>query len=243
MTFGLIMAGGLGKRMGSTLPKVLHEINNKPMICYVIEKAFEIGCTEIGIIVGKYYEQIKSKICEYYFNDTRIIYIEQNEPLGTAHAVKCALKWMETNLDIKTSILILSGDVPLISVNTLKNLLVKDNSILITKTDKPDGCGRIIFNSNNNVEKIIEEKDCKPEQKNIKYINCGLYNIKLTVLLETIHKITNKNMSQEYYLTDMIEITNNLGYKINSYNLPENNFIEIANINTQEDLLYIKSII
>jgi UDP-N-acetylglucosamine diphosphorylase/glucosamine-1-phosphate N-acetyltransferase len=240
MKFGLIMAGGLGKRMGSLLPKVLHEINCKPMIYYVIEKAFEIGCTQIGIIVGKYHEQIKLKIDEYYLNDSRIVYIEQKEPLGTGHAVKCALNWMNLHLNVNTDVLILSGDVPLISVNTLQNLLQKDNSILITKTDKPDGCGRIIFNLNNNVEKIIEEKDCTIDQKNIKYINCGIYNMKLRLLLETINKITNENMAQEYYLTDMIEIASKLDYKIETYELPKERLIEVANINTLADLEFVK---
>ena len=77
MRFGLIMAGGLGKRMNSTLPKVLHEIYDKPMIYYVIEKAFQAGCSQIGIIVGKYYEVIKMSIDTYYLNDKRIIYIIQ----------------------------------------------------------------------------------------------------------------------------------------------------------------------
>ena len=236
MRFGLIMAGGLGKRMNSTLPKVLHEIYDKPMIYYVIEKAFQAGCSQIGIIVGKYYQVIKMSIDTYYLNDNRISYIIQEEPLGTGHAIKCSLDWMQQNLDINTDILILSGDVPLISINTLKNLLNKENSLLITKTNNPTGCGRIFFNSENNVEKIIEEKDCTEEQREIKYINCGIYNIKLRVLLETINKITNNNMSKEYYLTDMIEIANNNNIKINTYELPEDKTIEVANINTQEDL-------
>lgn len=243
MRVGLIMAGGLGKRMKSTISKVLHEINNIPMICYVIEKAFEIGCFQVGIIVGKYFEMIKNKIDEYFPLNDKIFYIFQDEPLGTGHAIKCALPWMKDNFDINTDILILSGDVPLISTETLNNLLKIDNSILITKINKPDGCGRIIFNQENNIVKIIEEKDCSLDEKNIKYINCGIYNIKLYILLDTIYEIKNLNSSKEYYLTDMIEIINNFGYKINSYDLPENKFIEIANINTQEDLLYIKSII
>ena len=242
MIFGLIMAGGLGKRMSSSLPKVLYEINEKPMIYYVIEKAFQAGCKQIGIIVGKYYEIIKSNIDVYYLNDTRIIYIIQEEPLGTGHAIKCSLDWMENNLDKNTDILILSGDVPLISIKTLENLLEKENSLLITKTNNPKSCGRIIFNSQNNVEKIIEEKDCTLDQKEIKYINCGIYNIKLRVLLETINKITNNNIAKEYYLTDMIEIANNHNININIYELPEDKVIEITNINTQEDLAYVNNL-
>jgi UDP-N-acetylglucosamine diphosphorylase/glucosamine-1-phosphate N-acetyltransferase len=243
MRFGLIMAGGLGKRMGSSLPKVLHEINEKPMIYYVIEKAFRTNCEKVGIIVGKYYDIIKNKIDEFFPQNDKIVYILQNEPLGTGHAIKCSLRWMKDNLDLDTDILILSGDVPLISTETLNNLLEQDNSILITKTTKPDGCGRIIFNSNNNVKKIIEEKDCSSDELLIQYINCGIYNIKLHILLETIIEIKNLNLAKEYYLTDMIEIANNFGYKINKYELPEDKTIEIANINTQADLAYVKSMI
>jgi bifunctional N-acetylglucosamine-1-phosphate-uridyltransferase/glucosamine-1-phosphate-acetyltransferase GlmU-like protein len=150
---------------------------------------------------------------------------------------------MEKNLEINTDILILSGDVPLISINTLKNVLDKENSLLITKTNNPTGCGRIIFNLENNVEKIIEEKDCTEEQRKIKYINCGIYNMKLRVLLETINKITNNNVAKEYYLTDMIEIANNNNIKINTYELPEDKTIEISNINTQEDLANVINLI
>jgi hypothetical protein len=167
----------------------------------------------------------------------------QEEPLGTGHAIKCSLDWMQQNLDINTDILILSGDVPLISINTLKNVLDKENSLLITKTNNPKGCGRIIFNLENNVEKIIEEKDCTEEQREIQYINCGIYNMKLRVLLEIINKITNNNVAKEYYLTDMIEIANNNNIKINTYELPEDKTIEISNINTQEDLANIINLI
>jgi bifunctional N-acetylglucosamine-1-phosphate-uridyltransferase/glucosamine-1-phosphate-acetyltransferase GlmU-like protein len=241
MRFGLIMAGGLGKRMNSSIPKVLHEINSKPMICYVIDSAFSIGCLQVGIIVGKYKTVIEEKINEYYPNDTRIIWIEQNEPLGTGHAILCALDWMKCNLSFDTSIFILSGDVPLIKSYTLEQLDQNPNSILVTRYSNPSGYGRIIV-KNNMIIDIVEEKDCSDKEKEINLVNCGLYSMKLNLLLNIIPLITNDNVAKEYYLTSMIKIAFDKGYIINMYELPESESIQIANINTQEDLLTINNI-
>jgi UDP-N-acetylglucosamine diphosphorylase/glucosamine-1-phosphate N-acetyltransferase len=242
MKFGLILAGGLGKRMESSIPKVLHEINNKPMICYVIDTAFKVGCESVGIIVGKYKPMISETIGKFYPNDTRINWIDQEEPLGTAHAVLCGLDWMSANLSPETNILILSGDVPLISTNTLEKLMEKPNSILTNRLDNPQGYGRVCLNLNT-VQKIIEEKDCTPEEKKINLVNCGIYSMELSFLLEIIPKITNVNSAQEYYLTDMVKLGYEQNYQINWYELPQSQSIEIANVNTKEELANIKKLL
>lgn len=238
MKFGLILAGGLGKRMGSSTPKVLHQLLSKPMICWVIEKTFEIGCEQIGIIVGKYRDQIVQVITQWFPDlSKQIIWIDQDQPLGTAHAVRSALNWMETNLHPDTDVLIMSGDVPLITTQTLNDLTFSPNSLLVTRLTNPFGYGRVwIDTQTNSPKKIIEEKDCDSEQKQIQIVNCGIYCMKLSLLIQIIPQINSSNASNEYYLTDMIELACNQGYKLNYYELPETRSIEIANINTKQDL-------
>ncbi len=237
MKFGLIMAGGLGKRMESSIPKVLHQINGKPMICYVIETGLKAGCERIGIIVGQYRPIIEQTILSWGFNEAQIVFIDQPEALGTGHAVACGLDWMVKNLSNSTNVLILSGDVPLISVDTINELGQKPNSILVNKVLEPKGYGRVQIDLETNlVKQIIEEKDCTPEQKEIKLVNCGVYCFKLDVLKKIIPQITNTNAAGEYYLTDLVSIGASQGYEINWYELPANKSIEIANVNTKQDL-------
>jgi bifunctional N-acetylglucosamine-1-phosphate-uridyltransferase/glucosamine-1-phosphate-acetyltransferase GlmU-like protein len=243
MKFGLIMAGGLGKRMESPIPKVLHQINSKPMICYVIETALKAGCERIGIIVGQYRPIIEKTILSWGFDESQILFIDQPEPLGTGNAVACALNFIP-EIETSTNVLILSGDVPLISVDTITELMKKNNSILVNKVSNPKGYGRVQIDSQTNlVKQIIEEKDCSPEQKEIKLVNCGIYYFELDVLKNVIPRISNINAANEYYLTDLVSIGSDLSYQISWYELPANKSIEIANVNTKEDLIKIYELI
>ena len=232
----IILAGGLGKRMNSLLPKVLHIINEFPMIYYVIQNALKIGSTKILIVVGKYKNIIKECIDKYYVN-TCIEYIDQEYPNGTGHAIQCCIPYIISNNIPKTeNILILSGDVPLIKENTLVKLLEYSNILLITKTENPFGNGRIIF-KDNKIVKIIEEKDCTNIEKQIQYINCGIYNITVDTLINTVPFIQNINQSFEYYLTDFIDLAVKKGIELNYYELPKTESYQISNINTMEDLI------
>lgn len=240
----LIMAGGLGKRMESTLPKVLHEVidtENKlkkyPMLIHVIKTSMKLNPEKICIIVGQYKQIIEEHI-NYYISKNiitnNIEYIIQEEALGTGHAILCSLPFLSNYKDDK--VIILSGDVPLIRENTLNNLIDNDNKLLITKLDNPFGCGRIIWDNNDNIVKIIEEKDCNDNERFIKYVNCGIYQIKSSDLLNLIPKIDNNNKSNEYYLTDIIKLMNDENIIIKSYELDQVNHFQIKNVNTKNDL-------
>lgn len=237
----IIMAGGLGKRMNSDIPKVLHLVKGKPMLCYVIEKALEVGSDHILIVVGKYKTQIQKKIAKYFsvYEYFKFTFIDQEIPLGTGHAIQCCLPFFhnhENKIDPTNSqVLILSGDVPLIEKNTIQQLLQKPNAILITKLENPFGCGRIIFRENY-IDKIIEEKDCTEEQRKIKYVNAGIYHFTLDVLFTCLPKIENKNANQEYYLTDVVEIAKQQDIDLSFYELLREKQIEIININTPAEL-------
>jgi UDP-N-acetylglucosamine diphosphorylase/glucosamine-1-phosphate N-acetyltransferase len=234
------MAGGLGKRMNSEIPKVLHLVKGKPMLCYVLEKALEVGSEHILIVVGKYKAQIQKKIAKYFsvYEYFKFTFIDQAEPLGTGHAIQCCLPFFhEKKIDsINSHVLILSGDVPLIEKNTIQQLLQKPNTILITKLENPFGCGRIVFRENY-IEKIIEEKDCTLEERKIQYVNAGIYHFTLDVLFKSLPKIKNENVNKEYYLTDIVEIAGNLSF----YELPKEKQIEIININTPTELEFVNN--
>jgi bifunctional N-acetylglucosamine-1-phosphate-uridyltransferase/glucosamine-1-phosphate-acetyltransferase GlmU-like protein len=257
----IIMAGGLGKRMESEIPKVLHQVicpnditKSYPMIIHIINTSIRINVKKIFVIVGKYRDIIKKTIEEYFglnnlmeytglnnlmeyigLNDL-IEYIDQEPALGTGHAIKCSLPLLLNYSNEKA--LILSGDVPLISLSTLKGLEGEINKLLITELDEPFGCGRILFNefNSNKIIGIKEEKDCNQEEKKIKLVNCGIYQIKVIDLINLIPLINNNNKSNEYYLTDIIGLMIEHSIHIETFVLEKNLQYEIKNVNTKKDL-------
>lgn len=245
------MAGGLGKRMESDLPKVLHEvvdpfnINIKyPMLVHVINTSIKLNPTKIFIIVGKYKNIIEETINKYINSNDLIEYVIQEPALGTAHAIKCSLPQISNYTNEKA--IILSGDVPLISTNTLKGLDGDINKLLITELDNPYGCGRILFDKTTNTNKIIgirEEKDCNDEERKINYVNCGIYQIAVKDLVDLIPLIGNENKSNEYYLTDIIYLMIQNSIPIDTYVLKKYLQWEIKNVNTKKDLEFLNEYI
>ncbi len=245
------MAGGIGSRMKSALPKILHIIDDKPMIYYIVLTAIHIGSSKIMIVVGKYKDVIKHQIDKYFpcYKDT-FDYIDQEIPNGTGHAIQCCIPVCEKYEIHKTdNILILSGDVPLIKAQTLEQLLATPNSLLITKMENPFGNGRIIFlddkiiKKDDKIIKIVEEKDCNEVQRKIQYVNCGIYNITYETLIATVPFIKNANKASEFYLTDFVEMAVKQDIILNHYELPESDQYQILNINTIEDLVKANEII
>jgi UDP-N-acetylglucosamine diphosphorylase/glucosamine-1-phosphate N-acetyltransferase len=247
----VIMAGGLGKRMGSSLPKVLHKINNAPMICHVLYNAIILNCNikKILIVVGKYKDEIKEVIDKEMINffippmfthrlgSSVLKYVDQPEPLGTGHAIRCCIPELSTYPDVK--VLILSGDVPLLSIQTMWNILNSSSSVrlVVTKMKDPTGYGRILLTSDSKFNKIIEQKDCNDEEVKIGLVNCGIYVIHSKFILKYSSRLTNTNAQKEYYLTDIIEIIKDQEkINIDLFNVPESNQFEIMGVNTIEQL-------
>lgn len=224
----IIMAGGLGKRMKSELPKVLHVINEKPMICHTISLASQVS-KKICIVVGKYKDIIEETVLKY-FPDLMIEYIIQPTPQGTGHCIQCCIPYLNANFSPNDKILILSGDVPLLSLSTLHALMNCENSILITERSNPHGYGRVVL-QDRKVVGIIEEKDCSSINKKIKLVNCGIYYVKLDLLTSLIFNIDNNNCNDEFYLPDITKF-----YQFNSVILPMSREHEVFNINTPADM-------
>jgi bifunctional UDP-N-acetylglucosamine pyrophosphorylase/glucosamine-1-phosphate N-acetyltransferase len=235
----IIMAGGLGTRMNSNTPKVLHSICSIPMIVHVLLNLEEFSkyknLRQILIVVGKYKEEIKTTI-EKYVTIPNLTYIEQADPKGTGHAIKCCSDCLSQYKDCDS--IILSGDVPLFSHFSMSSLTYNLNKarIVITEMDNPAGYGRIVIN-NNTFVRIKEHNDCSAEELQIKKVNCGIYSFNVEILLKWIHFIKNNNSKEEYYLTDIIELIKcGENIDIETYEISPEKQHEIMGVNTIDQL-------
>ena len=234
-----IMAGGLGKRMCSEIPKVLHLVQDKPMLVHVIENSWKLSPQKIIIIVGKYRtiieQTLKDSLDSNIFDNLK--FAHQPEAKGTGNAILCGLNYISDSYDPNSQILILSGDTPLVSSKTMSLLLDKTFTakIMTTNIEDPSGYGRVIL-SNNNFIKIVEHKDCNDQELLVNNVNTGIYSVSLRLLQEFIPRIENNNSQQEYYLTDLFSLLKDKNILVDIYQMPEKNQIELIGINTKEQL-------
>ena len=229
----IIMAGGLGKRMQSALPKVLHEILDKPMLVHVVERALELNPTKIFVVVGKYLPIIAETL-RHHDLLKYVDFINQRVALGTGHAIQCC----RDKLDNVANVLILSGDVPLIKSDTLHEMMddLKYARIMTTMLQDPHGYGRII-EKEGVFEKIVEDKDCNDEERKCQKANAGIYAFDSQMLYKYLPYISNDNAQKEYYLTDIVEIIKqHEGVSIELYDMPVDKQIELTGVNTKEQL-------
>ncbi|MDH4162441.1 MAG: bifunctional UDP-N-acetylglucosamine diphosphorylase/glucosamine-1-phosphate N-acetyltransferase GlmU, partial [Nitrospirota bacterium] len=197
----VILAAGLGTRMRSSLPKVLHDLAGKPMIRHVLDTVSGIQPETIATVLGYQADEIRRSIEDY---QPEIVIQEQQ--LGTGHAVRQAAKVIERATG---PILVLCGDTPLLKKETLAAVIEKHRTarsavtLLTAKVGDPTGYGRIV-RGKSGVMKIVEEKDASSAQKKIREVNTGIYCFDKTFLLSALHSIDNKNAQGEYYLPDVI---------------------------------------
>ena len=230
MCLTIILAAGLKLNHKTKLPSVLDNVNGKPWLFYHIKQALTIKSTHILIVVGKYRNIIEPIIEPYFVGMRQIHYIDQIEDSihntiktrGTGDAIKCCLPFLLTNrILFETSVLIVHGNGPLLSINTINKMLSTANSILVAKVENPIGYGRIIMNTDNTIAKIVEDKECTPEESGIKLINYGAYNIPLGVLNKFIPDLTNRNKRKEYCFTDIVEIASKNFVKMTPCEIPQ----------------------
>lgn len=259
----IIMAGGLGKRMNSVLPKVLHSINGEPMLVKIIKEALTLEPAQILIVVGQYHEIIKTTVEQFIptvidnnTGDYNIKYVYQEVSLGTGHAIQCcrpSLQFSGPNNRIQPSsrVLILSGDVPLLKSCTMQKM-VQDMvqvgcpvRIMTTILDYQTGYGRIVVDpTTHKFQEIVEEKDCTNEQREIKTINCGIYAFSNYFLCKYLPYLKNDNSQKEYYLTDLISIIRqNEGVDIEMVEVPKHRQYEIMGVNTPQQLFELEKLL
>lgn len=236
----ILMCGGLSKRFldeeNKNVCKITYLISGKPMIIHILETIQQLDINnKIFIVLSvKYGKDITDCINKYIENTSNISYTYQDTYRnGTAGAIFSCIEYLKKSNYENT--LILSGDVPYISVDTVKNLLQNENNIMITKLENPYGNGRIIF-ENNNVIDIVEEKDCDHNQKLINFVNTGNYYLQTKNIIDLIPLIKNENKANEYYLTDIVKLLYSRKIRLNYYELKQEKQYEIYNINTLTDL-------
>ena len=201
----LVLAAGESKRMKSNHSKVCMKIAGKPMINWVLSTSFSLEPESVGVVLGHKMEEVEETIKEF-----PVKVLVQRKLLGTADAVRSARSFLEgfPNSDV----LILYGDVPLISKDTLMTLITRHSkeknsvTILSARMDDPTGYGRIVKDEMGNFLRIVEEADATEEEKRITETNSGIYVFKVKELLKALTKIRNDNAQGEYYLTDVVSL-------------------------------------
>lgn len=236
----VILAAGEGVRMKSELPKVLNAISGRPMIEYVLDSVLEAGCDRNYVIIGHKKDEVISKLEADGYNG-RIEYIEQEQLLGSGHAVLQA-KGALGNFD--GNIIITCGDIPLQTSKTLKELagfhLNEGNSatVLVAEVDDPFGYGRVITR-NGRAVKIVEEKDATRQERLVNKINTGIYCFLAGELFNALDKVTPDNKKKEYYLTDVIKIMSDERKKVGVVEVEDSR--ETMGVNTREQLAIAES--
>lgn len=226
----VILAAGEGKRMKSNYSKVIHKVAGKPIIKRVCETVKNADIEKCVLVVGHKQEQVRETMGD------SVLYAVQSEQLGTGHAVMQAIPELES----AEKVVVLCGDAPLLSSDTLKEALKINEerkeyaTIFTAEFDDPTGYGRIVRDATGAVVGIVEHKDATEEQRKIKEVNSSMYCFDKKALVEALGKLDNNNAQNEYYLTDVIKIMIAEGKKVGTYIVPDKD--EIMGINDREQL-------
>ncbi|POZ63920.1 bifunctional UDP-N-acetylglucosamine diphosphorylase/glucosamine-1-phosphate N-acetyltransferase GlmU [Chromobacterium alticapitis] len=231
----VILAAGKGKRMYSSMPKVLHPVGGEPMLARVIRTARGLSPSRLVVVYGHGGDQVRERIA-----DSDIIWAEQAEQLGTGHALKMALPYLSA--DGKT--LVLYGDVPLTKMSTLQRLVEaagEGMAVLTDVLDDASGYGRMVRGADGKLQAIVEHKDCTPEQLAIREINTGMMALPNARLAGWLAALNNGNAQSEYYLTDVLELAVKDGVTVESTSVDAS--WEAAGVNNKLQLAELERIL
>ncbi|MBN8228932.1 bifunctional UDP-N-acetylglucosamine diphosphorylase/glucosamine-1-phosphate N-acetyltransferase GlmU [Corallococcus macrosporus] len=208
----VVLCAGKGTRMKSEKAKVLHPILGRPLCAYPLKRALELGATHVVPVVGHQAAEVEKSI-RAHFPDAPLRFALQKEQRGTADAVKAAEDALKGH---DGRVLILYGDVPLLRKETLQALLSAHDAaggvlaLVSTTLEDPTGYGRVI-REGGKVSRIVEHKDCTPEQRAVKECNAGIYSVDAAFLWKALAEIKPVNAQGEYYLTDLVEMAAKVG--------------------------------
>jgi len=232
----VILAAGEGVRMKSNIPKVMHKVCGKPMLTHVINAAKGAGANKVIIVVGKDADKIK----EAYINED-VEFVIQEKQMGTGHALMQA----ENAVKNSSHIVVLCGDMPLVTAESIKGMVdfhekeMADATVMTAKVSDPTGYGRII-REGKKVLDIREHKDATPEELKINEVNAAFYCFNTVDIFASLAKIQNDNSQKEYYLTDAIKILNQEDKKVVAFELSDPE--ELNGINDRKQLAKVQSI-
>ena len=239
----VVMAAGLGKRMKSRLPKILHPVGGRPMIWYLAYLARRVADSTVAIVIGHGAEKVRAYLTGEEMNVGPFSLVEQTELRGTGHAVQQARKTLRKNkAGLADRCLILNGDTPLLTEATVRALLdrhQKENAtvtILTAVLNDPKGYGRVVRGPKGEVLKVVEDRDASKEERRIDEVNVGTYVVESSFLFKALETLEPHNTQCELYLTDIIHIAVKRGLQVVAMVAPETN--ETIGINNREDLAF-----
>ena len=236
------MAAGLGTRMKSRRAKVLHELGGAPLIAYVVRAAQALEPRSIITILGHQAEEVERAVLAEV--GELASFVIQERQRGTGDAVASARRVLE---DSDSLVLVLSGDVPMIRVETLQKLIEHHNntgaacSILSVRLENPTGYGRIIRDESGGFRKIVEQRDASEDERQVREINSGIYCFEAKSLFDALRKVEPKNDQGEYYLTDVAEIILRSGGAVSVYLI--NDPREVSGVNTRAELAEFENLV
>lgn len=228
----ILLAAGQGTRMKSSIPKVLHALGGKPLFLYPLAVAQRLRPAKLVVVIGHGAESVQRS-----YPAADVCWVVQEQQLGTGHAVNCARRCFE---DFSGDVVILSGDVPLITQRTLQSMVDMHRNrraaltLMTACLDSPTGYGRILRDSEGAITGTVEERDASERDKQIREVNAGVYVAAADFLFAALQQVKNHNRQGEYYLPDIVRIGLAQNRKIATF--PVDDPREMMGINTREEL-------
>ena len=232
----IVLAAGLGKRMRSDLPKVLHLLAGKPLLGHVLDTARVLGPRRIFVVHGHGAEKVRAAFAD----DASIEWVLQAEQLGTGHAVLQAAPHLAPDANV----LILSGDAPLVRAETLKRLIeASRNGVAVLTAELPDagGYGRIVRDTAGRVARIVEAKDATQSERALREFNAGFYVLGAKHLSGWLARLKNDNAQKEYYLTDIVTLAVSDGVPVTAVKTDDPR--EVEGINSKRELAALERVV
>ncbi len=228
----VILAAGMGKRMQSDLPKVLHAVGGRPMLLHVIDAVSAIGAAPIVVITGYQAERVEAACA-----GADVLFARQEQQLGTGHAVMQAAAALSGH---SRSIVVLNGDVPGLRPATIRAFIDYHQheraaaTVLTAELDDATGYGRIVRDDQGRLLRIVEEKDASDSERAIREINSGLFCFEALELFPALKRVTRRNAQNEYYITDVIGLLAAEGKRVAAWRIADAR--EVAGVNNPDEL-------
>ncbi|HZM35642.1 MAG TPA: bifunctional UDP-N-acetylglucosamine diphosphorylase/glucosamine-1-phosphate N-acetyltransferase GlmU [Burkholderiales bacterium] len=224
----IVLAAGLGKRMRSDLPKVLHPLAGRPLLAHVLDTSRSLGARDTFVVYGHGADRVRGE-----FPDAAVEWVLQAEQLGTGHAVQQVLPRLKNDGDV----LIVYGDVPLVRQATLKRLAEAAReglAVLTVDLDDPAGYGRVVRDQAGRVARVVEHKDASSGERAIHEVNAGFYGVSARRLSAWLGKLQNRNAQKEYYLTDIVAFA--VADDVPVLGIKAQDAWEVAGVNSKREL-------
>jgi len=228
----VILAAGMGKRMNSDLPKVLHPIGGRPMILHVIDAVRRLGPERVVVITGYQAERVENACA-----GTGVEFARQSEQLGTGHAVAQAAPMLAS---FDGTVVVLNGDVPGLRAETIRRYVDAHHragyaaTVLTAELEDPAGYGRIVRDAQGHLLRIVEHKDAAPEELALREVNSGLFCFEAVELFPALKRVGRRNSQNEFYLTDVIGLLRAEGRPVGAFRVEDPR--EVAGVNNPDEL-------